>query len=208
HRQADLLEIVFATQQIGRLANFLHGRQQQRQQHADDRDHHQQFDQTECLPVSAHDCLRRPLCHFKAQHQEINPVVWLDRLFVICYCGEAKRNNLAPLRTQRRPGGDGRGHKMPGLPSRPKPITLSLVTSMLLLCAGLAGAQTPESSAPSASLEKRVHELEETVRRLEAERSRPAAETPMTSSSSPVSTSQQTNDLLSQPPTSSSLEFP
>ena len=30
----------------------------------------------------------------------------------------------------------------------------------------------------------------------------------MTSSSSPVSTSQQTNDLLSQPPTSSSLEFP
>ena len=63
---------------------------------------------------------------------------------------------------------------MPGLSICPKPAVLSLLTCILLLCAGRSRAQSPESPASPASLEKRVHELEDTVRRLEAERS-PAA---------------------------------
>src|SRR5262249_52840336 len=39
--EADLLEVVGALDAVGRLADLLHGRQQQRDQHADDGDHHQ-----------------------------------------------------------------------------------------------------------------------------------------------------------------------
>ena len=43
--QADLLEIVAALRSAGRFARRLHRGQKQRDQNADDRDHHQQFDQ-------------------------------------------------------------------------------------------------------------------------------------------------------------------
>ena len=46
-RQADLLEVVLALQLSGGLARRLHRRQQQRDQNADDGDHHQEFDQRE-----------------------------------------------------------------------------------------------------------------------------------------------------------------
>jgi hypothetical protein len=45
HGQADLLEIVAALRPPGRFAGGLHGRQQQTNQDADDRDHDQQLDQ-------------------------------------------------------------------------------------------------------------------------------------------------------------------
>ena len=51
--QADLLEIVRALGTSGGLAGRLHGRQQQRDQHGDDGDHHQQLDQGECGPNGA-----------------------------------------------------------------------------------------------------------------------------------------------------------
>ena len=50
HRQADLLQVVGALHPAGRLARRLHGRQQQGDQHADDRDHDEQFDQGERWP--------------------------------------------------------------------------------------------------------------------------------------------------------------
>jgi hypothetical protein len=43
--QADLLEIVGAAQACSGLAHFLHGRQEQADEHGDDGDHHQQLDQ-------------------------------------------------------------------------------------------------------------------------------------------------------------------
>jgi len=43
--QADLLEVVLALQPACRLAGGLHGGQQQRDENADDGDHHQQLDQ-------------------------------------------------------------------------------------------------------------------------------------------------------------------
>ena len=43
--EADLLEVVGALREPGRLAGRLHRRQQQRDQDADDRDDHQQLDQ-------------------------------------------------------------------------------------------------------------------------------------------------------------------
>ena len=45
--QADLLEVVDALGAAGGLAGRLHRRQQQADQHGDDRDHHQQLDQGE-----------------------------------------------------------------------------------------------------------------------------------------------------------------
>jgi hypothetical protein len=47
HRQADLLEVIAALGAAGRFAGRLHGRQEQSHEHADDRDHHQQFHQRE-----------------------------------------------------------------------------------------------------------------------------------------------------------------
>ena len=44
-RQPDLLHVVGARAAPRRFAGSLHRRQQQRDQHADDRDHHQQLDQ-------------------------------------------------------------------------------------------------------------------------------------------------------------------
>ena len=46
-RQANLLEMVAALHAAGGLAGGLHGGQQQRDQHADDGDHHQQLDKSE-----------------------------------------------------------------------------------------------------------------------------------------------------------------
>src|SRR5262249_4672847 len=45
--QPDLLEIVLALHACGRLAHFLHGGQEQSDQHADDGNNHQQLDQRE-----------------------------------------------------------------------------------------------------------------------------------------------------------------
>src|SRR5437899_776062 len=39
------MKIVLAAHAIGRLADFLHGRQQQADQHSDDGDHHQQLNE-------------------------------------------------------------------------------------------------------------------------------------------------------------------
>ena len=47
HRQADLLEIVFALRAASGLASLLNGRQEQGNQDGDDRDHHQQLDERE-----------------------------------------------------------------------------------------------------------------------------------------------------------------
>src|SRR5439155_26319118 len=94
-----------------------------------------------------------------------------------------------------------RGQEMPGLAIYPKPVILSLLIGILLLCAGRSRAQTPESSASPASLEKRVHELEGTVRRLQTERS-PAVPTGASSLiPKPVSPKQDSNNSLAQPKT-------
>ena len=53
HGQADLLEIVQALRAAGALAGGLNRRQQQRHQHADDRDHDQQLDQRKAAPMAA-----------------------------------------------------------------------------------------------------------------------------------------------------------
>src|SRR5713101_6813550 len=45
HRQANLLQVVFAASQVGGLADFLHGRQQHSDQYSDDGDDHEQFDE-------------------------------------------------------------------------------------------------------------------------------------------------------------------
>ena len=45
HRQPELLEVVLALRLPRGLAGRLHRRQQQRDQDADDRNHHQQFHQ-------------------------------------------------------------------------------------------------------------------------------------------------------------------
>jgi hypothetical protein len=44
-RQTDLLEVVAALHSPGRLARRLHGRQQHRDQDADDRDDHEELNQ-------------------------------------------------------------------------------------------------------------------------------------------------------------------
>src|SRR5438128_8860247 len=94
---------------------------------------------------------------------------------------------------------------MPGLAIYPKPVILSLLIGMLLLCAARSRAQTPESSASPASLEKRVHELEDTVRRFEAERS-PAVPASATVTPTPGSKNQDANNSLAQPQTASPEE--
>ena len=48
---ADLLEVVGAGHAVGRLAHFLHGGNQQADEHGDDGDHHEQFDQRETTPI-------------------------------------------------------------------------------------------------------------------------------------------------------------
>ena len=48
--QADLLEIVRALDTSGGLARRLYGREQERDQHGDDGDHHQKLDQGERGP--------------------------------------------------------------------------------------------------------------------------------------------------------------
>ena len=53
--QADLLEVVAALAAPRRLAGGLHGRQQQGDQHRDDRDDHQKFDQSESPLAIVHD---------------------------------------------------------------------------------------------------------------------------------------------------------
>src|SRR5205807_4940018 len=49
--QPDLLKVVLATHAGGRLADLLHGGQQQADQNGDDGDHHQQLDQREGTPA-------------------------------------------------------------------------------------------------------------------------------------------------------------
>jgi hypothetical protein len=49
HRDAELFHVVDATAPPGGLARGLHGRQQQRNQDADDRDHDQQLDESETM---------------------------------------------------------------------------------------------------------------------------------------------------------------
>jgi hypothetical protein len=48
-RQPHLLQVVAALHPPRRLARRLHGRQQQRHQHPDDGDHHQQLNQRETM---------------------------------------------------------------------------------------------------------------------------------------------------------------
>jgi hypothetical protein len=48
---ADLFQVVLALGAVGRLADPLDGGQQQRDQDADDGDHHEQLDQREATPV-------------------------------------------------------------------------------------------------------------------------------------------------------------
>jgi hypothetical protein len=48
--QADLLEVVGTLHAGGRLADLLHGRQQQSDEDGDDGDHHQQLDEGERTP--------------------------------------------------------------------------------------------------------------------------------------------------------------
>jgi len=54
--QADLPEVIGALRPPGGFAHRLHGRQQQRDQHADDGDHHQQFDQGESTAAASRPC--------------------------------------------------------------------------------------------------------------------------------------------------------
>src|SRR5438093_1107126 len=63
-RQAELLEVVGALAAAGRLASRLHRRQQERDQHANNCNHHEQLDQREspptALPIQVlrqHECL-------------------------------------------------------------------------------------------------------------------------------------------------------
>ncbi len=59
--ETDLLEVVGATDPPRGLSGRLNGRQQQRDQDGDDRDHHQELDQCETRTPHFHDCLlRRP----------------------------------------------------------------------------------------------------------------------------------------------------
>ena len=51
--QADLLEVVLALRRAGRFACGLHRREKQRDQNADDRDDHQQFNEREPAPAGA-----------------------------------------------------------------------------------------------------------------------------------------------------------
>jgi hypothetical protein len=57
HRQADLLEVVLTADAVGRLANLLHGGEQQADQDGNDGDDHQQLDQRErgARGLSAHE---------------------------------------------------------------------------------------------------------------------------------------------------------
>ena len=50
-RDADLLEIVDAGSAAGGFADFLHRREHQRHQNANDRYHYQQFDERERGPI-------------------------------------------------------------------------------------------------------------------------------------------------------------
>lgn len=54
--EAELLEIVLALRPPGRLAGLLDRREEQSDEHADDRDDHEQFDQgkTRVLPGVSH----------------------------------------------------------------------------------------------------------------------------------------------------------
>src|SRR5437879_2586018 len=98
---------------------------------------------------------------------------------------------------------------MPGLSICPKPAVLSLLTCVLLLCAGRSRAQTPESPASPPSLEKRVHELEDTVRRLQqAERSPAVPASATTVTPTPGSKNQDANNSLAQPQITSADESP
>jgi hypothetical protein len=49
HGQARLVQIVGALRALGRAAGHLHRRQQQSNEHADDRYDHQQFDERETM---------------------------------------------------------------------------------------------------------------------------------------------------------------
>jgi hypothetical protein len=49
HRQPDLLEVVGAGHPAGRGPRRLHGRQEQAYEHADDRDHDQEFNERETM---------------------------------------------------------------------------------------------------------------------------------------------------------------
>ena len=56
HGQAELLEVVLALRPPGRFSRRLHGRQQQPDEDADDRDDHQEFDQGEGLARTGQHC--------------------------------------------------------------------------------------------------------------------------------------------------------
>src|SRR5438105_2412497 len=56
---AQLLEVVLAAHTVSRFANFLHGRQEQADEHRDDRNDHQQFDQGESRPPHTMSSLER-----------------------------------------------------------------------------------------------------------------------------------------------------
>jgi hypothetical protein len=51
--QGELLEVVLGLRPQGRLAHFLHGGQEQADEHGDDGDHHQQLDQREATPAGS-----------------------------------------------------------------------------------------------------------------------------------------------------------
>ena len=67
-REAQLPEVIFALQHPRRLAGRLHRRQQQRDQNANDRDHHQQLNQ--CEAVQHLSKLSRSGCHNPDHHKK------------------------------------------------------------------------------------------------------------------------------------------
>ncbi len=105
HRQADLLEVIFAGKQIGGLANLLDRGQQQGDQHADDRDHDEQFDQGERSSGRrgrTHDFLRKTIVDSSRLNFKGIRGSRLDPLFIICYFRVARgTKGIVPEKAKR-----------------------------------------------------------------------------------------------------------
>ena len=96
---------------------------------------------------------------------------------------------------------------MPDLPSRLRRFIFPLLFAAIQFgFTKTLSAQAPAPTQPSADLEKRVHELEDTVRRLETERSSPATAT--NSTSPQLSTNQDASGSFAQTHDPSQPESP
>src|SRR5438552_327683 len=88
---------------------------------------------------------------------------------------------------------------MPDLPSRLRRFIFPLLFAAIQFgFTKTLSAQAPAPTQPSADLEKRVHELEDTVRRLETERSSSVPATATNSTSPQPSTNQDANGTFAQ----------